>query len=148
MSNTISISIPLDEDGFMLMQCPHCQGFFKVLSADYESDDVYELWCPLCGLKDDNFLPAELLELAKAKALNSIIGDFEKQLARIGASTSRQSLMSLKVSVDSKREREREVLPAVDAFEKSVCVFCGRTTKLKPLDKYLGSFCAFCGERR
>lgn len=51
MSENMAISIPLDEDGFLLLQCPFCRGFFKVRSEDYEADDVEELWCPLCGLK-------------------------------------------------------------------------------------------------
>ena len=59
MGDELSISIPLDENGFMLMQCPSCRGSFKVRSEDYEADDVEELWCPLCGLKNDSFLPDE-----------------------------------------------------------------------------------------
>lgn len=30
MGEDISMSIPLDEDGFLLLQCPSCRGFFKV----------------------------------------------------------------------------------------------------------------------
>ena len=147
MDEHISLSIPLDEDGYLLLQCPHCQGFFKVLSEDYKSDDVDGLWCPICGLKSENFWPDKVIELAKAKVLNSCIGDFEKELARISASTSRQSLITLKVSSTSRREHEAEILPAVDSFVKSECHFCGKSIKVKPLDKYAGSFCAYCGER-
>jgi len=147
MSTTMSISIPLDEDGYLLLQCPHCKSFFKVLSEDYKSADVDELWCPICGLKSENFWPDKVIELAKAKVLNSFIGDSEKELARISASTSRQSLITLKVSSTSKREHEAEILPAVDSFVKSECNFCGKSIKVKPLDKYVGSFCAYCGER-
>ena len=147
MSATISISIPLDEDGYLLLQCPHCKGFFKVLSEDYKSDDVDELWCPICGLKSEEFWPDKVIELAKARVLNNFVGDIEKELCRISASTSRQSLITLKVSSTSEREHETEILPAVDSFVKSECSFCGKSIKVKPLDKYAGAFCAYCGER-
>ena len=147
MDNSMTISMPLDEEGFMMMQCPRCGDFFKVTSKDYEADDVEELWCPICGLKGNSFWPTEIIELARAKALNRVIGDLEKEITNIGTSTSRQSLISLKITVRSEHKREGEVLPAVDAFEKSKCGFCGRVTKLKPLVKYVGAFCAFCGER-
>lgn len=42
MGENMSISIPLDEDGFLLLQCQSCRGFFKVRSEDYEADDVEE----------------------------------------------------------------------------------------------------------
>ena len=147
MSEDMSVSIPVDEDGFLLLQCPSCRGFFKVRSEDYEADDVEELWCPLCGLKNDSFWPDEVIELAKAKALNQFLGDFAKELSGIGRSSSRQSLIKLSVSSRFDHEREGEMLPAVDAYETATCKFCGRTEKLKPLPKYVGAFCAFCGER-
>lgn len=98
MSEEVSISISLDEDDFLLLQCPSCRGFFKVRSEDYEADDVVELWCPLCGLKNNSFWTDEVIELAKAKALNQFLGDFAKEISSIGLSSARQSLVKLSVS--------------------------------------------------
>ena len=42
------ISIPADEDGFVLMQCPLCGEFFKLRAEDFEAEDVIEIWCPCC----------------------------------------------------------------------------------------------------
>lgn len=147
MGESLSISIPLDDEGFLLMQCPSCGDYFKVRSEDYESDDVEELWCPICGLRNDSFWPNEVIELAKAKALNQFLGDFEKEIANIGRSSSRQSLIKLSVTSCFEHKREGEILPAVDAYEAVRCNFCGRSEKIRPLTKYVGAFCAFCGER-
>lgn len=147
MGEFLSISIPLDEEGYMLMQCPVCGDYFKVRSEDYEADDVGELWCPMCGLKNDSFWPDEVVELAKAKALNQLMGDFEKEIAGIGRTLARQPFMKMTVSSHFDSEREGEMLPAVDAYEEVACRFCGRKEKLRPLPRYVGAFCAFCGER-
>ena len=53
---TISISLPVDEKGYLDRRCPHqeCGVFFKALSADWEdhiSDDA--ACCTKCGAKDD-----------------------------------------------------------------------------------------------
>ena len=88
-----------------------------------------------------------MIELAQAKALNRFLGDFAKEISSIGRSSSRQSLIKLSVSSHFGHEREGEIFPAVDAYEVAACKFCGRNEKLKPLPKYVGAFCAFCGER-
>ena len=45
------VSIPADDQGFVLMQCPLCGEFFKIKPGDYHAEDVIEIWCPSCGLK-------------------------------------------------------------------------------------------------
>lgn len=147
MGEEMTISIPLDEEGYMLLQCPRCGEFFKVRSEDYEAEDVEDLWCPMCGIKSDSFLPDEVIELAKAKVLNQVLGDFSRELAKIGRTTSRQSFIQMTVSSQFDQEREGDVLPSVDAFQVATCGFCERNEKLKPLPMYVGAFCAFCGER-
>ena len=147
MDEEMIMSIPPDEEGYVLLQCSRCGEFFKVRSEDYEAEDVEDLWCPMCGIKSDSFLPDEVIKLAKAKVLNQVLGDFSRELAKIGRTTSRQSFIQMTVSSNFAEEREGDVLPSVDAFQVATCGFCGRNEKLKPLPKYVGAFCAFCGER-
>lgn len=47
----VSLQIPLDDDGFMTCECPHCVGRYKLLPAEFEADDVIDLFCPYCGLQ-------------------------------------------------------------------------------------------------
>lgn len=147
MSETFTISIPADNDGFATMRCPFCGEFFKVGVDDYEADDVLDLWCPCCGLTADCFLPPEVLELAEAMVLNRFKADLSKEFAKIGNSTSSNAILSFSIDASFAKERERNLIPSVDAYESTICSHCGRTTKVKPLMQYIGSFCAFCGER-
>ena len=147
MSDTFTISIPTDEDGFALMQCHHCGGCFKVDADDYRADDVYELWCPNCGLIGETCLPDEVLELAQAMASNRFMGQVENKLKQIGCSSSKSPFLTFKITSSSVREREGNLMPSVDAYESVTCKRCGRITKARPLNAYTGSFCAFCGER-
>ncbi len=39
----MEISIPADNDGYILLQCPNCGTFFKATPSDIEDDGVLEL---------------------------------------------------------------------------------------------------------
>lgn len=58
------VSIPADDQGFVLMQCPLCGEFFKIKPGDYHAEDVIEIWCPSCGLKAENYFTDDVIELA------------------------------------------------------------------------------------
>ena len=147
MGEGLTLSIPTDEEGFAAMQCPYCGEHFKVDADDYNADDVLDLWCPCCGLTADCFLPQEVIELAEAMVLNKLSSDLSNEFAKIGNSTSSNAILSFSVNASFAKERERNIIPSVDAYEPMICSHCGRTTKVKPLVQYIGGFCAFCGER-
>ena len=64
MSNIIKeISIPADNDGYSLLQCQLCGEFFKLIPGEVEEDDVIQLWCPCCGLVNENLFTDEVVEL-------------------------------------------------------------------------------------
>lgn len=146
MGENLTISIPADVDGYLLMRCPRCLEYFKVKLDEYESDDVSEMWCCNCGIKSDEYWPGEVIELAKAKALNHFQGEFAKELSKIGKSIHGAPVS---VSITSMLEKEREgmIFPDVDQYEDVLCRWCGRHSKVKPLQRFVGPFCAFCGER-
>ena len=76
---TFSISIPSDEDGFVIMQCEHCGEFFKCTPADIESDEILFIYCPNCGLISDSYITDDVRELADTIAqnyANDLIYDF------------------------------------------------------------------------
>lgn len=52
----ISISLPLDSDGFLRRQCPNCEREFKWFShqeGDPTAEQVTQYFCPLCGAPAD-----------------------------------------------------------------------------------------------
>lgn len=64
MSNiSLEISIPLDKDGFMEMECDFCKNRFMLHKDVYESEDNINFFCPICGLPNKTntfFLPRSL----------------------------------------------------------------------------------------
>jgi hypothetical protein len=89
MSQSYSVSIPLDDDGFLRRQCPHCNGQFKVhhgptpdRPADYVDPPVYH--CPVCGESAglDQWWTEEQLEYAQGVAMGPILRDLSDELGR------------------------------------------------------------------
>lgn len=64
------IRIPCDDDGFILLRCPHCGELFKLTAEDIDSDETLDIYCPSCGLSDSNFLTQDVIDLALAKTSN------------------------------------------------------------------------------
>lgn len=69
----ISVSLPLDADGFLRRECPVCEHEFKWFSHDErypEAEPVEQYFCPLCGAAagvDEWWTPAQL-EFAQGSA--------------------------------------------------------------------------------
>lgn len=46
----MTISIPTDDEGYVLLQCEHCGIYFKVTPTDLKDDGVLHIFCPSCGI--------------------------------------------------------------------------------------------------
>lgn len=146
MSNekTFKISIPSDEEGYVLLQCEYCGDFFKCTPGDIESEEVLNIYCPQCGLVSDNYITDDVMELAKAIATNyanDMINDFLKDMERKLASSG----IKFKAGKKTKHEHECSIYSSVDSLvEKRFCC-CERSAKINPLLKMSASYCPFCG---
>ena len=60
---TFKIDVSTDDDGFLTIQCPFCSDRFKLTAQDFEREDIIDLFCPYCGLKDepDSFITEEVI---------------------------------------------------------------------------------------
>ena len=64
---SVSILIPTDDDGFVLLRCPKCGEYFKLFSEDMQREEVLDIHCPQCGLISENYITDDVIELAQAK---------------------------------------------------------------------------------
>ncbi len=89
MSNkeTIEISIPADNDGFVLLQCSHCGEFFKLSVSDCEDDNILNVYCPSCGLISDSYITEDVKELALAIAENYAMDELYDAFKNLERST-------------------------------------------------------------
>ena len=140
----MEISIPTDDDGYVLLQCEHCGSYFKATPSDIEDDGVLEIFCPSCGLVSENYATEDVIELALAMAENvamDMVYDTLKKMER----QFRNSPISFKMNKRPKYEAENPIRSGIEALEIATFPCCKRTAKLKPLLKMTGCYCPFCG---
>lgn len=91
---SFEIRIPCDDDGFILLQCPHCGELFKLTAEDIESDETLDIYCPSCGLSDSNFLTQDVIDLALAKTSNYAMDAIAQQFQAFAKKNSAASFDS------------------------------------------------------
>lgn len=141
---TFSISIPSDEDGFVIMQCEHCGEFFKCTPSDIESEEVFNIYCPQCGLVSDSYITDDVMELAKVivnNYANDMINDFLHGLEKKFST----GTIKFKAGKKLKHEHEGSIYSSVDSLVEKHFNCCNRSAKINPLLKMSASYCPFCG---
>ena len=140
------ISIPADEDGFVLMQCPLCGEYFKLRTEDFKAEDVIEIWCPCCGLKSETYFTKDVIELALKKTENYAMERIYDELKKLERK-SRNSLVSFKAGKKPARREEYPIRSGIENMEITHYRCCDREAKSKAMYKICGSYCPFCGVR-
>ena len=74
MSETLSVTIYPDNEGFITYECPYCESAFKLRVDDVNDEEwpIDDLFCPYCGLTDtiERFLSEDVVNEVKAQAYN------------------------------------------------------------------------------
>lgn len=93
----ISVSLPLDSDGFLSRECPQCLGRFKV--QPIEGDLSPYQHCPYCGrVGEDAWWTPEQAEYLSSVAAHQLAPDVHKMFSDALSSSSRGGLISISVS--------------------------------------------------
>lgn len=138
------IEIPCDDDGFILLKCPHCGELFKLTAEDIESDETLDIYCPSCGLTADNFLTEDVIRLALAKANNFAMDAITQQLQAFTKKNS-GNLIQFKVKANHAKEPEPPIRAAIEALQAATCHDCERRAKISPSLIMSAYICPFCG---
>lgn len=141
----MTISIPADDEGYILMQCEHCGTFFKATPSDIEDEGVLHIFCPSCGLTSENYVTEDVIELAM-RMIKNVVSDMTydafKDLER---HNKRNSMIKFKAGRRPEHEEESPIRSGIEALEIASFPCCKRTAKIKPLLKMTGAYCPFCG---
>lgn len=141
---SMKIEIPTDNDGFLLLQCPLCGEYFKITPSDYEDDGVLEIFCPNCGLVDENYLTEDVVKLAMVMTHNvgiDLVYDEMKKWER----KFNGGLVSFKVGKKPAHEYENPIHATIEALMITHFRCCEKSAKIKPVLKISGCYCPFCG---
>ena len=140
----MEISIPTDDDGYVLLQCEHCGNYFKAMPSDVKDDGVLEVFCPCCGLVSENYATEDVIELTLSMAQNwamDMVYDTFKKMER----QFRNGPVTLKMGQRPQHEPENPIRSGIEALEITNFPCCKRSAKVKPLLKMTGCYCPFCG---
>lgn len=138
------IAIPADNDGFALLQCNLCGEFFKLKPSDVQSDEVLNIWCPVCGLISDGYFTQDVIDLALKMATN-IANDLLFNSLKDMQKRFNGGFISMKISKKPDREIESPIVSGIEALEIQKYKCCKKQAKIKPLVKIFGSYCPYCG---
>ena len=138
------IASPADNDGFALLQCNLCGEFFKLKPSDVQSDEVLNIWCPVCGLISDGYFTQDVIDLALKMATN-IANDLLFDSLKDMQKRFNSGFISMKISKKPDREIESPIVSGIEALEIQKYKCCKKQAKIKPLVKIFGSYCPYCG---
>ena len=142
MEDTIRISIPADVDGYVLMQCPICGSYFKIMVLDYQKAN--EIYCPACGMKSDSYFTKDVIDHAQIMIMNSLQEEIYSAFKGMERKT-HGKMVSIKAGKKPRPEPENPIRNKIEAMEIARFECCGKTCKTKPILKMVGCYCPFCG---
>jgi hypothetical protein len=141
----VQIEVPVDEDGFLELQCPFCNESFKLDVDEVQSEDVVGIFCPYCGLTSDvqEFYTSEVLENLQIKANNIAIEMLNDGLRKI----EKESKGLLKVKEKHTLESEKTLYVKSNDFEPVTFNCCGKSTKVSYGKGTTVVYCPYCGTK-
>lgn len=147
MSESVNISIPSDDEGFVSFQCPHCNERFKLLVNEVQEDDVIQLFCPKCGLlgEPNSFITDDVIDHANTVIENiasEMINDFVKNM---GKSFRNNKNISFKPGKKLDIEHPKSLYEKDNDFEEHKFKCCDKQAKIKKSSSYGYIYCPYCG---
>ena len=143
---SLEMSIPLDEDYFIEMECDFCKNRFMLHQEVYESENNINFFCPVCGLpnKTNTFFVPEVLEKAQQIAMNYMLEEIDKTLGKSIKQINKSGFVKMSMK-KPKKEVEKELYTPSISYTRCVKKCCNIDVKVKNIDKETGTYCPICG---
>ncbi|MDQ3879348.1 MAG: hypothetical protein M3290_13525 [Actinomycetota bacterium] len=149
----LSMSVPLDSDGFLRRECPTCEREFKWLDtsgtdgASEEPDEDRGYFCPYCGVEapPNAWLTSAQADMAQNMVAREVMGPLMRDLDKTMRGVGRRSGGMFEMSVDYRPPDELDPLTEVDDMRR-VDFTCHPSEPVKVLDDWAGPVrCLVCG---
>lgn len=143
MGNTLlEISVPLDKDCFIEMECDFCKNRFMLHQEVYESEDNINFYCPICGLpnKINTFFVPEVLQKAQQMAMNYMLDELNRTLGKSIKQINKGGFIEMSMKSQKKEPDKELYTPSVD-YIKCVKKCCNIAIKVMDIDKETGTYC-------
>lgn len=145
-TKTFTICIPLDEDGYLEMECDFCKNRFMLHKNIYEDTKYLHFFCPICGLPNetDTFFCTEVLEKMQRVATNYALAQIDAILGKSFKELNKNKFIKV-TTKKSKIEPENELYEPTKAYELIKMDCCNIYLKTQNFDKEIGIYCPICG---
>lgn len=142
----LSLSIPLDKNGFLEMECDYCKNRFMIHEAVYSDEANLHFFCPICGLPNDTntFYCPEVLEAIHQKAMNYVNSEIQRQLGPSIRRINKSGFIKMSLKVP-KQEPEKELYAPANEYVLFHQECCGVDVKALEIDAQIGLYCPICG---
>lgn len=143
---SLEMSIPLDEDNFIEMECDYCKNRFMLHRDVYENEEHINFFCAICGLPNriNTFFVSEVLELAQQKALNYMYDEINRTLGKSIQKINHSGFVKMTIS-KPKKEVGKELYTPSENYVKCKKICCNIDVKIRNIDKETGTYCPICG---
>ena len=100
----LEISIPLDKDGFIEMECDFCKNRFMLHESVFQDEAYLHFFCPICGLpsRTNTFYCEEVLEAAKRMVMNYAYDEIKRQLGHIIKDINKSGFLKMNMTIPQK----------------------------------------------
>jgi len=149
---SLSMSMPLDSEGFLRRECPTCEREFKWLPAEEDSEGTPSedggYYCPYCGVQagTDTWLTQAQVQLAHNLIAREVLGPMVENLGREIGNVGRDSGGLTSASMRYEAPDEMDPLTEVDDMRR-VDFECHPSEPLKVLDDWSKPVrCLICGQ--
>ena len=145
-SVSLPLSIPLDDDGFIELECDFCKDRFMLSKDTFESDENISFYCPICGLPNriNTFYTTDVLERARQQAQNYMIDEINKRFSGLSKKINRSGVIKLKMN-NPKHIQESELYKPAIEYYKNKMACCNVLVKATNYDNEIGLYCPICG---
>ena len=142
----MKLSIPLDEEGIIEMECDFCKNRFMLHESVFQDEAYLHFFCPICGLPNStgSFYPEEVLEAAERMALNYMYKEIERQLGPTIRDINRSGLVKINMNIPQ-HEPEKELFTPLKEYKRIHKKCCDIDVKATEFDVELGVYCPICG---
>lgn len=146
MSIEIKMSIPLDSDGFVEMQCDYCENRFMLHESVYSAEANLHFFCPICGLPNSvsTFFCPEVLEAAQRKVINYAYDKLQRELGSVVKEINKSGFITVNIKGKTK-EPEKELFLTANEYVLVHQKCCNIDIKATEFDKNIGLYCPICG---
>lgn len=143
---SLEISIPIDEDGFIEMECDYCKNRFMLHQDVYESEENINFFCPICGLPNriNTFFVPEVIEKAQQMAVNYMFEEIDRTLGKSIRQINKSGFIKMSMK-KPKKEVEKELYTPSGDYVKCKKNCCNIDVKVRNIDKEIGTYCPICG---